>query len=814
MASMGGDEERSSGHTHDAPATSNGPEILEDSGDSMRRSEDSDDEENGRKPRATSRKRKEQEQSSGDDSSMSNEDSDEEKARKPRAKTVKRKATTPSPALQARSNHHHHGNDPIGAPGTLLYLSEAAKGDDPLDSTTAASHINKWTDILDAGERALERALHKERRRTNRSPIVFAMLAPGSNKVQLAHCFEEITVDDEAHEADGQIGFFLGDRITTKVDNWIQLHDPPVYLAGTFEALAEQFHGKPANKGACDKATHNLLPGDSKAKFVDANKLFPLPTVWWSYFLTKARTPMETHRWIYGITRTWTAAASKSAATTAREWIRAACTSSVHDASSSSVAINVQPAPRDEQLINWASQGLGTYLPRPKAPPATRFQETHTAPSASTADHSAIHQAMVLAQDVIRSQHDKTTRDKPKRLPEATLCNLLGLCGLAWEDQSLLPQIWLDLHQQPDKAAKALVLKSFFQDLGQQVRAFRLFRNSRLFADITSHQFEPGAYYDTCHHGISILSVSMRTFETQEREKQDDADFEQATNKTPEAVRKHTGKGPPPLPGSIGDLLQALWRLIILTKGLFTQHCSLANQLEDLYDALQDKQQRIMSDPTAPTTLIPQLVWAITDASREFYSQICTKSDVDPPEDGTPPKFAIAEISIYTSLFKAGLPIQVANMPEQWKRKNTGIDIGATQQQTSNRTIGGDPDKRYGKNPFRPAETGEERVNPNPPKAFTDNGEFQKLKRKMTALTLTNICREAGLSRGPTDLNISGWPARTCLNYVCMGKCKRGTKCVNDHPDSVDEATARAVYQQLEPGIKRLLESGKRSKGN
>jgi hypothetical protein len=205
----------------------------------------------------------------------------------------------------------------------------------------------------------------------------------------------------------------------------------------------------------------------------------------------------------------------------------------------------------------------------------------------------------VLAQDVIRAQHDKTAREKPKRLPEATLCNLLGLCGLAWEDQDLLPQIWLDLHQQPDKASKTLVLKSFFQDLGQQVRAFRLFRNSKLFDDITSHHFEPGAYYDTCHHGISLLAVSMRTFEAQERERQDDEDFDQATHKTPEAVRKHNSKGPPPLPSSIGDLLQALWRLIVLTKGLFTQQCSLVCQLEDLYDALQDKEQRIMSNANA-----------------------------------------------------------------------------------------------------------------------------------------------------------------------------------------------------------------------
>lgn len=39
-----------------------------------------------------------------------------------------------------------------------------------------------------------------------------------------------------------------------------------------------------------------------------------------------------------------------------------------------------------------------------------------------------------------------------------------------------------------------------------------------------------------------------------------------------------------------------------------------------------------------------------------------------------------------------------------------------------------------------------------------------------------------------------------------MGKCRR-RKCALKHPTKVEEATARAIYQQLEPGIKRLIES-------
>jgi hypothetical protein len=44
-----------------------------------------------------------------------------------------------------------------------------------------------------------------------------------------------------------------------------------------------------------------------------------------------------------------------------------------------------------------------------------------------------------------------------------------------------------------------------------------------------------------------------------------------------------------------------------------------------------------------------------------------------------------------------------------------------------------------------------------------------------------------------------------------MGKCPK-YKCEFDHPASIDNAVAAVVYRQMEPGIKRLLETGKRPK--
>jgi hypothetical protein len=59
---------------------------------------------------------------------------------------------------------------------------------------------------------------------------------------------------------------------------------------------------------------------------------------------------------------------------------------------------------------------------------------------------------------------------------------------------------------------------------------------------------------------------------------------------------------------TIAELLQLLWRLIILTTGLFTTNCSLAIQLKDLYTALKRQEQTIMGNTTSASELIPQIV--------------------------------------------------------------------------------------------------------------------------------------------------------------------------------------------------------------
>jgi hypothetical protein len=104
----------------------------------------------------------------------------------------------------------------------------------------------------------------------------------------------------------------------------------------------------------------------------------------------------------------------------------------------------------------------------------------------------------------------------------------------------------------------------------------------------------------------------------------------------------------------------------------------------------------------------------------------------------------------------------------------------------------------------------EGRHNLNKPAAF-NTPELQQLKAKMSDVMLSDIVYEAGLKRGPSQLTTTGWHNNLCLNWACMGKCPK-YKCNFDHPASVDNAVTTTVYQQMEPGIKRLLETGKKPK--
>jgi hypothetical protein len=556
-------------------------------------------------------------------------------------------------------------------------MFEEAERNGQLGDANAAAHIVKWVQILQSGPDSLERGLYKASRRLKAQPIVFATIVDNSTKIKMIHGLEEIALNNEKHIANGTVGFFLGDRLAINLEDDVHLQDPMFVAIKEYKEAAAWYKGRTATATACaTNTTSALLHSDKKTKPVKVPLLFPIPIEWWGFFLTNERSPMEYYNWVTAKTRGWKSVEGKEAAEWARQWGRAARTCDEKSPESSCVHLpNIIIHTMDKMLTTWAVHSLNAHMPKPKATPTpqaarapTPAQNKNNSPPADFME--SVNNMMRLAQNVIQSTVEKNDRERTttKQIPDTLLHRLLGLSGLTWEDRELLAPIWQQLYQQPDKAAKEIVLQSFFQTLGAQVPAFSQFHNSLLFEHILHHKFEPGPAYDTCHHGISLLAVSMRSFATQEQERQEDAWFDQATTKTPEAIKKHSSKAPPPLPTTIAELLQLLWRMIVLTTGLFTTHCSLAIQLKDLHMAIQEREQTIMGDPTSMAELIPQLAWIITSTAREFYGTICTKDDIDPPLDQTP-RLAIAQLSLHTTMFKAGWKLNIANIPEQWQRQ-------------------------------------------------------------------------------------------------------------------------------------------------
>ena len=589
-----------------------------------------------------------------------------------------------------------------------MHAFEEAQAEGRLNQASAAAHITKWTRILQDGPNTFGGQLGRERRKVTTTPLVFAIALRGVPTIGIAHGIDSIALDDDTHPMDGTGGFFLGDRIGITVDAEVTYQDPQFWTVAAFGRLADCYQGRTAADKDCLQADDNsdtatLLPVNKKTATVYVTKLLPMPIEWWGFFLSSARTPRDGYKWITAQTRTWTNGDEREAAQIARRWMRAACTS-LDDSNESCVALPATPVAVDKEVATWIVHTLGRHLPKPKTAPTRAARPIPL----GEAGHATIMQhAMSLAQDVIKASTERNDRDseKVKTLPEPLLCRILGLSGLAWDEQHLMAPIWLQLRQQTDKPSKELVLRSFFQSLSAEATAFKQFRNSTLFDNILNCRFEPGPSYETCHHGISLLAVSMRSFAAQEKEKEEDSYFEAATNKTPDAVRKHHAKLPPPLPTTLAELIQLVWRLVVLTKGLFTDHCSLVVQLTDLHTELQEREQHILGNADEAADLIPQLAWAIISTSREFFGTICTRDDVDPPE-GQAAICAIANLRIHTSMFKAGYRLNLANVPEQWQwrtrtptQKQPRDTINKNDGDTGYKKEG--PDKRYGSDPFR-----------------------------------------------------------------------------------------------------------------
>ena len=374
---------------------------------------------------------------------------------------------------------------------------------------------------------------------------------------------------------------------------------------------------------------------------------------------------------------------------------------------------------------------------------------------------------------------------------------MLGISGLAWDDRHLLAPIWTELYKQPNKSTCEVTLQTFFAELSAQVLSFREFSNTMLSDNIVNHKLAPGPTYETCHHSISILAVSLCTFTIQELEHQEEICFDLVTNKTPDAIKKHMTKGPPPLPTTISELIQQIHRLLILTDGLFTHRCAMVTQLRELMETLQVRKHHLMGDYASSAQLIPQVVWALILSARDFYRQVCTRSQLDPAA-GTPCT-TTASLSMYMHMIALKMKLDLDGLLPQWTTQparhatnEQHTSTGKQPAQKSSRPATSNTQPNPSSNTTMPT-----RTNAQWPHIFTSNNTLKLLQAKKGRI-LTEIFSEAGISRGGDQLDLTSLPDNLCLCWLILGKCgggPRAQECNRSHPTtSIPTKAAEAIF--------------------
>ena len=150
-----------------------------------------------------------------------------------------------------------NAEDPTAAetmPGMLHHKAWEAATQNKLTEGNAAQHILHWIEIMNRGASAMARALDRERRCTHPRLVAFAMVPKLHGRIHLAHGFEEIILDDESHDADGCLGFFLGDRLMIHVEDGPHQQDLPFWMASYFTMFGATYHGKTAASKMCSIA--------------------------------------------------------------------------------------------------------------------------------------------------------------------------------------------------------------------------------------------------------------------------------------------------------------------------------------------------------------------------------------------------------------------------------------------------------------------------------------------------------------------------------------------------------------------------------
>jgi hypothetical protein len=247
---------------------------------------------------------------------------------------------------------------------------------------------------------------------------------------------------------------------------------------------------------------------------------------------------------------------------------------------------------------------------------------------------------LALSSTMLNQQVDRERpNEMAKTLSEVAKCQILGYCGLSWSEQHLMPTIWTDLKKQRDQASRETVLAAFFDDITDRTEPLLVqsFVNQAFFDDVINHRLTSGDTYDTCcHKGFSLLAFLPRSHKeiAEERTAAENAHYQEANVKT---VRKHSTKGPPPIPASDAELLWLNTRDV----AVFT-----AFSPNGVISSSRKSNSRRDTSSSCRRVPEPSSMWMLLA--------------------GTTPTITKAGLSGHTMLFLLGTQVNLVGVPQQW----------------------------------------------------------------------------------------------------------------------------------------------------
>ena len=186
--------------------------------------------------------------------------------------------------------------------------------------------------------------------------------------------------------------------------------------------------------------------------------------------------------------------------------------------------------------------------------------------------------------------------------------------------------------------------------------------------DIVNLRFNPGgsvAYYATAEKGISILLCRSRPGEEREtarlRELAEEQSGANITLAEALSLRRNTPQSPPDnyidLKTCIGTFCAMLW-------ALFGDNCEYLQKLHEIYTCM-DSDRVTECWANFDSTLCRQIVWAIIDDGREYFSQALLPDKFLVPPGGyiRYPRSSLEEL---IRPIKRQSPILTATFPSQW----------------------------------------------------------------------------------------------------------------------------------------------------